>query len=165
MLHHVGTDQDIPFIFDLLKKEADRNWDITQLLESFRDTYAYIAGSHTSQAFIVQLDGEPLFEIETHNARMHVDQHTQFQPLEGDFYINLFAGAMDKVDPAVYLAALHLCRNYFFGFPEVQRIIVPLTAGNETYKYSQLVTAAGFGKLMDRSKPTEPDLYSISRPE
>lgn len=165
MLHHVGTDHDIPFIFELLRKETSQSWDLDPLLEGFKATYAYIAGSHTSQAFIVELNGEPFFEIEAHKALMHVDLHEKFQPLEGDFYINLFAGDMDKTGPAVYLAGLLLCRDYFFGFPEVHRIIIPLAAGNALEKYTNLITTAGFVKIMDKSKPMEPDLYAISQPK
>ena len=162
-LHHVGTEDDIPFIFNLLKKETAQNWDLDQLLEGFKMTYAYIAGSHTSQAFIVKLNGEPLFEIETHKTRMHADLHSGLQALEGDYSINLFAGEMEKAGFETYLAGLQFCLQYFFGFPEVQRIIVPLVAGNDLEKYTKLVTAAGFLKLMDKTKPWEPDLYTISR--
>jgi len=164
ILHHVQADSDLPLIFDLLKSETAQNWEYQQLLDGFRDSFAYIAGSHTSQAFMVMLDDLSIFEIEAHEARKHEELHAGFVPLEGDYYITLFTGELDKADLSVYVLGLKLCLDYFFSFPEVRRIIAPLFIGKDRALRAKLLEEAGIRPFLPKSLPKEPDLLIITRP-
>ena len=163
MLRHVAPDDDIPFIIDLLKRETSQNWDATLLLDSFQESFNYIAHSQASQAFILQLDGVPLFEIEIHEARKHVDLHLGFRAGAGDYFIILLAGGLDRASMHAYSQGLRLCLDYFFSFPEVRNIVVPIYAGLDALKRDELYTMTGIAKFLDRSLPKEPDLYRIGR--
>lgn len=163
MLRHVAADDDIPFIIDLLKRETAQNWDAGVLLDSMQESFNYIAHSQASQAFILRLDGLPLFEIEIHEARKHVDLHSGYRASAGDYFIILLAGGVDQAPMHGYSQGLRLCLDYFFSFPEVRSIIVPLYAGLDAVKRTELYSMTGIEKFLDRSQPKEPDLYRIGR--
>ena len=163
-LHHPATDTDLRFIIELLKTEAAQNWDVLPLLEDFRESFSYIAGSHTSQAFMIKLNDLPLFEIEVYEGQKHADLHPDFQAEEGDYFLMLAAGSFDKAAFPVYTRGLRLCLEYFFRFPEVKHLIIPLYAGSDEEQRIGLFTAAGITKFLGKKDWRHPDLYIISRP-
>lgn len=162
-LLHVETDMDMPFIFESLKKESAKNWDIQPLLDNFKKSFSYIAGSHTSQAFIVKLNGLPIFEIEAHEGPKHAPLHSGFQAADGDYFIILIAGHFDQAAFSVYISSLQLCLEYFFGYSEVKRIIAPVYDGSDREQRAQLLIQAGLKGFLEKTTPTEPDLFTIYR--
>lgn len=160
----VAADEDIHSIFELLQQEAAQVWDVGGLLDAFKESLSSIAGSQTAQAFIIKLEGVPVFEIEVLDAKKNFDLHPDFEARQGDYVITLVAGNFDHAAFPVYVSSLALCLDYFFGFPEVQQIVAPLYPSLQEETHDRLFTAAGLSLLLERTQPHEPDLFIISRP-
>ena len=162
-LHHPATDIDLRFIVELLKIEAAQNWDVLPLLESFRTSFSCIAGSHTSQAFMVKLNDLPLFEVEVHEGRKHAGLRSDFQAKDGDYFVILLVGNFDQAAFPVYIDGLRLCLEYFFQFSEVKHLIIPLYEGLDEEQRFRLFTEAGITKFLEKEDWKQPDLFSVSR--
>jgi hypothetical protein len=164
-LHYPATDDDLLFVLELLKKEAAQSWDVLPLLESFKTSFAFIAGSEISQVFMIRLDDLPVFEIEVHKGTKYDMQCSDFRADDGDYVILLAAGNFDQTAFSIYIRGLKLCLKYFFQFPEVKRIIAPLYNGEDRQQRTSLFIQAGLETLPKKTTTNEPDLFIISRPE
>src|SRR5216684_5492446 len=105
-LHYPTTDDDLLFILELLKKEAAQNWDVLPLLDSFRASFSFIAGSEISQVFMTRLDDLPVFEIEVHKGTKYDMQYSDFRADDGDYVILLVAGNFDRAAFSIYIRGL-----------------------------------------------------------
>jgi hypothetical protein len=160
----VVTDKDAPTIFELLKKEARSNWDVAGLLDTFKESFSFMAGSSSSQAFMVHLGEPSLFEIEIHEAQKHFGLRDDFTPDEGDYFVQVFAGDFDRTGFPDYVRGLQLCLEYFWRFPEVKKIIVPVYEGDHEAQQTYLAVQAGLTMFLKKADPKQPDLYQLTRP-
>jgi hypothetical protein len=122
-IRHFSVDYDL----EELQREfirQTRSFRLHGLIEQFQNSFHFIAGSSTSQAFTVSLDGTHLFEIEVHQATAHPDLLATLAPQTGDFVLQLSAGNFDKTTPGRYASALHATMRYFFTYPEVRRLLL-----------------------------------------
>jgi hypothetical protein len=163
-LHYVETNKDVPDIFELLKKEARQNWQVEGLLDKFKESFSYIAGSSSSQAFVLHFGEKALFEIEVHEARRHFDLRDDFTLEDGDYFIQVFAGDFDLAEYPIYIQGLRLCLDYFWKFSEVKRIIAPVYTGSREEQQADLFRKAGLTTSLKKNDSKQPDLHLLSRP-
>ncbi len=149
-IRHFSIDNDLPELHRQFAKQSTENWDLAGLLEKFKESFEYIAGSHTSQAFTVSIDANDVFEIEIHDANAHYSRPGAQSPIAGDFVIQLFGGIWDAVSSALYAECLKQAALYFHNFPEVKRLILNSTPHLQPIVL-RFLFPAGF-RLDDRSQ-------------
>ena len=123
-LRYVSVDFDLEQLFEKFAARTLSHWDLSGLLQQYRTSLNYMAGSHTSQAFFVCLDQERIFQIEIDMPKRHLLDIVGYTPVTGDFMMRLAGGNWDFFPPPTYIAALRVCLHYFFGFEEVIRILI-----------------------------------------
>jgi hypothetical protein len=156
-IQHFSVDCDLEELYRQFFLQSTEHWDLCGFLEKFKESFQYMAGSHTSQAFIVSIDGDHLFEIEIHEATAHQPQFGGYRPKQGDFISQISAGRWIKFGHAVYAECLEQSARYFLQFPEVRRLVVD---GNRLSLsvVHQVLLAAGF-----QSCPGNSTLYVCQR--
>jgi hypothetical protein len=123
-IQHFSVDNDFDEVYRQFFLQSTEHWDISGLLEKFKESFQYMAGSHTSQAFIVSIDQDDLFEIEVHEAMIHKSLLPGYSPKAGEFTIQISAGHWMKASNALYVESIQQSASYFFRFPEVHRLVI-----------------------------------------
>lgn len=123
-LHYLSTDNDLEALYEKFLQHSLGQWDLDGLLERFKTSYHYIAVSSTSQAFMLNVNNQPIFEIEIHKATAHQLLPKDYTPLPNDFIIQIAAGDWNNTTPAQYIESIRRCLQYFFAYQEVQRILI-----------------------------------------
>lgn len=153
----------MPAIVGFYKEEVPPERNGHAMLNGFQEMFSSFARSSKSQAFMVWVEGLPLFEAEIHDARLHFPYEEAYMPEEKDYFLVLKAGAFDQGHFPEYVRGLQLCLNYFLGFPEVQEIIALVNGAPRMQEQASLFSLAGMEKMFRITGPEQADLYHIAR--
>lgn len=121
---HFSIDHDLETLIEKLLEQTNRHWDLYGLIEKFKESFTYMAGSHTSQAFIGTIDERQVIELETHKGDSHQPQLTGYDVQPGDFIVQIAAGDWSATNPALYAECLQHCWRYFLKFKEVDQLLL-----------------------------------------
>ena len=160
---YVATETDMPVIVELFKEEISPYMDVSSSLDSFKEMLSSFAASSVSQAFVVKFGEHTLFEIEVHAALVHFLSIGSFTPAKGDYYISLLAGDFDRAEFPIYVLGLQLCLDYFWKFPEVQRIVARVSTGAIEERKARLFKEAGLEVPPEITDPSQAELFLLSR--
>jgi len=142
-IQQLSIDNNLEELFDQFLQRSILHWDVRGLLESFTESFQYMAGSHTSQAFIASIDQEHVFEIEIHLAAAHPALVEGLQTSSGDYVIQISAGTWNKTNHSLYAASIACCLAYFTRFAEVKQIFID--CGTDAHlPIEPVIGAAGF---------------------
>ncbi|HWK08117.1 MAG TPA: hypothetical protein VNS58_31020 [Puia sp.] len=157
------AEKDLAVIIGFYKKEVPPAKDERALLIGFKQMFQSFARSTRSQAFMVWLGGNPLFEVEIHNAKMHFPYEDTYTPGEKEYYMVLKAGAFDAAGFPIYVRGLQLCLDYFRSFSEVEGILAVVNEGPHQEQQTSLFQSAGMTRTLEITHPESAGLYYIGR--
>jgi hypothetical protein len=123
-IQHLSVDNNLEELLEELLVETAGRWDLRELVERFKKSFQFMAGSHTSQAFIASIDERHVFEIEVHQAAAHPDLMQAITFTSGDYIVQISAGGWDKTSVACYAESIGCCLAYFSRFHEVRQIFI-----------------------------------------
>lgn len=109
---------------------AKKYWEMDGPIAQLEEAYIKHLGVDYSHPYIGTLNGEPMFTIELYWAiKDEVGKYHPFQPGDYGFHM-LIAPAKEKI-PHFSTYALTMCMEYFFSFPQVNRMIGEAAASHQ----------------------------------
>ena len=97
---------------------------------------------------MIELDHQPIYEIEINNATGHQALPKNYIPLDDTYVINLSGGHWDKESPETYVECIKICLRYFLQFDEVKHILVVDTDTEFSSSFVQnILLPTGFSPL------------------
>jgi hypothetical protein len=86
-------------------------------------SFHLIAGSTTSQAFMVDIDNNPIFEIELHKSEAYPFSRDNHVDASGDFVICIASDWIQE-SPMVYAECIRNCLSFFSQSWKVSRLLI-----------------------------------------
>ncbi len=127
--------RDIPAIYSWA-------WKQSHAANTVAASYLYAGNCDFARSFMVMFNNRlALCQVDMCSADKD-ELYDTFQSSTGDYIIRLLMNANRKTVRPLHLKALQTCLEYFFLFPEINRIIAEPEAGNKMY--NQILLQAGF---------------------
>ncbi|WP_430612791.1 GNAT family N-acetyltransferase [Flavobacterium sp. JP2137] len=114
---------DLHVIHDWVNRDySKRFWEMDGPIQDLEQAYIKHLGVDYSHPYIGLLNGEPIFTLELYWAiKDEVGKYYPFHP--GDYGFHLLMAPAKQRIPRFSYHALSLCMEYFFSFPQVNRMI------------------------------------------
>ncbi|HYE53968.1 MAG TPA: GNAT family N-acetyltransferase [Chitinophagaceae bacterium] len=162
-IHPFNVRKDTLFIHEWVNQDyAKRFWQMDgRTINELKKVYRHISTCHFAQSFMARINYNRICQLDLYHAPDdEVSLHYNAQP--GDYGIHVLMAPRQQRVPGLSVCVLQTFLEYFFSFPDIERIIGEPDA--ENHRANQLVQKLGFRfmKTISMSYKTA-NLYTCTR--